>query len=94
MSCGNPHEMDCADALAKVYLYLDGEMADADCTELRHHLEECAPCLREFGLEQHFKALVTRSCGCDEAPADMKERLLVRLREVRVELTHVEYRPE
>lgn len=94
MSCGNPHDMDCSAALAKVYEYLDGEMQDDDCVELRRHIEDCAPCLREYGLEQQFKALVARSCGCDETPPDLRTKLLTRLREVRIELTHVEYQPE
>ena len=94
MSCGDPHEVDCAKALDQVYLYLDGEMPDADCSEIRRHLEECAPCLREYGLEQVFKTLVARSCGCDETPQDVRERLMVRLREVRVELATVEFQAE
>ena len=94
MSCGDPHEMDCSRAIEQVYLYLDGEMDDTDCAEVRRHLEDCAPCLRAYGLEQVVKTIVARSCGCDETPPDVKERLLVRLREVRIELAHVEYQPE
>ena len=44
MSCGDPHDMDCARAIEQVYVYLDGEMPDEDCAEVRRHLEECAPC--------------------------------------------------
>ena len=94
MSCGEPHDMDCARAIEQVYVYLDGEMPDTDCAEVRRHLEECAPCLREYGLEQAFKTLVARSCGCDETPTDVRERLLGRLREVRIELSQVEFQPE
>ncbi len=94
MSCGDAHDMDCARAIEQVYVYLDGEMPDEDCAEVRRHLEECAPCLREYGLEQAFKAAVARSCGCEEVPEDVRQRLLVKLREVRVELTQVEYLPE
>ena len=94
MTCGDPHDMDCAAAIEKVYLYLDREMPDDDCVELRRHIEDCAPCLREYGLEQQFKALVARSCGCDETPPDLRSKLLGRLREVRVELSQVEYQPE
>ena len=97
MSCGKPHDpdgVDCAQAIEKVYLYLDGEMADDDCATLRRHIEDCASCLREYGLEQAFKTLVARSCGCETTPPEVKERLMVRLREVRVELTQVEFRPE
>ena len=96
MSCGcdDPHEVDCARVIDQVYLYLDGEMPDTDCAEVRRHLEDCAPCLREYGLEQVFKTIVARSCGCDETPPDVRERLLVRLREVRTELAHAEFHPE
>lgn len=94
MSCGNPHEMDCGKALDDVYLYLDGEMADADCAEVRAHLEECAPCLRAYGLEQLVKTVIARSCGCEETPVEVRERLMVRLRTVRVELSQREYQPE
>jgi mycothiol system anti-sigma-R factor len=80
--------------IEQVYLYLDGELPDGDSTEVRQHLEDCAPCLREYGLEQVFKTLVARSCGCDETPPEVKERLLGRLREVRMELAHVEFQPE
>jgi mycothiol system anti-sigma-R factor len=94
VSCGDPHDVDCSRVVEQVYLYLDGEMADADCATVRRHLEECADCLREYGLEQVFKALVARSCGCDETPVDLRERIVTRLRTARSELTHIEYRPE
>ena len=94
MSCGEPHDVDCSRVIEQVYLYLDGEMSDTDCATVRRHLEECAGCLREYGLEQVFKALVARSCGCDEMPVEARERLVARLRTVRVELTQVEYQPE
>jgi len=93
-SCDDPTGMDCAAAIEKVYLYLDGEIPDDDCTQLRQHIEDCAPCLREYGLEQQFKALVARSCGCESPPPELKQKLLTKLREVRVELMQLEYRPE
>ena len=52
MSCGNPHETPCTEVLDRVYWYLDGEISDADCESIRQHLDECGPCLREFGLEE------------------------------------------
>jgi mycothiol system anti-sigma-R factor len=94
MSCGNPHEVDCSEVIEQVYLYLDGEIDDVARHKVREHLDECAPCLRQFGLEQDFKALVARCCGGDIAPHGLKERLIVRLQEVRVELGTIEYRAE
>jgi len=94
MSCGNPHEIDCAEVIEQVYLYLDGEIDDEGRTKVRQHLDECAPCLRQFGLENEVKALVARCCGGDVAPDGLKDRLLVRLQQVRIELATVEYRAE
>ena len=68
MSCGNPHETPCTEVLDRVYGYLDGELADLDCAKIRQHLDECGPCLREYGLEEAVKRVVQKHCGCDPAP--------------------------
>jgi len=86
MSCGEPHETDCSEVLQRVYEYLDGEMNQLDLVKIRQHLEECAPCLRQYDLDIALKALVRRSCGCDKAPAELRERILVRITEARLEL--------
>ncbi|HTW21164.1 MAG TPA: mycothiol system anti-sigma-R factor [Mycobacteriales bacterium] len=94
MSCGNPHEVDCVEVIRQVYLYLDGEIGDSAKAEVREHLDECGPCLREFGIEQEVKALVARCCGSDLAPEHLKQRIRVKLEEVRLEISTVEYRAE
>lgn len=94
MSCGDPHGVDCREVLAKVYLYLDAEAGDADIHLIREHLDECAPCLRAFGLEQEVKALVARCCGSDLAPPALRVRVLARLQTVRVEIGQREFLAE
>ena len=94
MSCGTPHDVDCSEVIEQVYLYLDGEIDEATRQKVRVHLDECSPCLRQFGIEQEVKALVARCCGGEAAPDTLKLRLIERLQQVRVELTSVEYRPE
>ncbi len=94
MSCGQPHEADCREVLERVYFYLDGEIDGESHDNIRLHLEECAPCLRQYGLEQEVKALVARCCGADPAPDGLRQRVMVRLREVRLEIDQVEYRAE
>ena len=94
MSCGEPHETPCSEVLEAVYLYLDGEQDTAHREQVRIHLDECAPCLRQYGLEQAVKALVARSCGRDHAPTDLRDRVLLRIQQVRVEIEQVEYRAE
>ena len=94
MSCGEHHDTPCDEVLEKVWIYIDGEMSDSDCHTIKHHLDECSPCLRKFGIEQEVKALVARSCGSDHAPEDLKDRIRVKLTEVRIQTTTVEFRSE
>jgi mycothiol system anti-sigma-R factor len=94
VSCGNPHDIDCREVIEQVYLYLDGEMADDECAHIRQHLDECSPCLREYGVDQDIKALIARKCGCDTAPSELRVRVLARLQSVRIEIDHREFRAE
>ncbi|HEX3707409.1 MAG TPA: mycothiol system anti-sigma-R factor [Mycobacteriales bacterium] len=94
MSCGNHHDVDCIEVIRQVYLYLDGEIDDAHCNEVRQHLSECGPCLRQFDIEQEVKALVGRCCGGEVAPDGVKDRLRAKLAEVRIEITSVEFSAE
>ncbi|MEQ4303353.1 mycothiol system anti-sigma-R factor [Plantactinospora sp. B6F1] len=91
MSCGEPHETDCREVLTEVYLYLDLECADERRNRIRQHLDECSPCLREYGIEQEVKALVARCCGNETAPAELRERLRVRLADLVFETDSREY---
>ncbi|WP_436773562.1 mycothiol system anti-sigma-R factor [Yinghuangia sp. YIM S09857] len=86
MSCGDHHEVDCSEILGRLYEYIDNELADADCGDIRTHLDECSPCLEKYGLEQHVKALVQRCCGCDDVPVDLRSKVLARIREVKVQV--------
>jgi mycothiol system anti-sigma-R factor len=61
-------------------------MSADDCEHIRQHLDECGPCLREFGLEEAVKRLVAKHCGCDPAPTDLRSKVLVRIRQVQAEM--------
>jgi mycothiol system anti-sigma-R factor len=90
MSCGNPHEVDCSEILGLVYEYIDNELDLTDCAKVRQHLDECGPCLEMYGLEEEVKALVHRSCGCDEVPRDLRGKVLTRIQQVRLEIVQIE----
>jgi mycothiol system anti-sigma-R factor len=83
MSCGRPHDKDCSEVLGELFLFLDNELDSASKDDIRQHLEECGPCLAEYGLEQVVKALVARSCG-EHAPERLRQRVLVQIRQVSV----------
>jgi mycothiol system anti-sigma-R factor len=86
MSCGDPHETDCREVLDRVYEYLDGEMDSLNTDRFRQHLDECGPCLRQYDLDVALKALLRRSCACEQAPQELRARIMVRITEVRMEL--------
>lgn len=93
MSCGDPHDVDCRDVLEAVYLYLDGETDQDALAAIRLHLDECSPCLREFGIEREVKLLIARSCA-ETAPDSLRDAVVERIRVVRAELLAVEYRAD
>lgn len=86
MSCGNHHETPCVEVITRVYEFIDDELPSSDCAKIKQHLDECGPCLREYGIEEEVKALVRRSC-CDPAPAELKAKVLMRLSQVRIEIS-------
>ncbi|HEY6422852.1 MAG TPA: mycothiol system anti-sigma-R factor [Pseudonocardiaceae bacterium] len=82
MSCGDPHDTDCSEVLAQLWLFLDNECHRERRELLQRHLDECGPCLEEFGLEGHLKALLARKCGGDHAPDALKQRLRKSIQEI------------
>jgi mycothiol system anti-sigma-R factor len=89
MSCGKPHETDCSEVLAEVWLFLDHECDAARRKLLERHLDECQPCLAEYGLDEKLKKLLATKCAGDRAPAELKERLRASIRQTVMEQAQV-----
>ncbi|WP_236789201.1 mycothiol system anti-sigma-R factor [Amycolatopsis sp. GM8] len=84
----NPHEaksgqdeVHCEQALAEIYLLLDSECSAERDAELRRHIEDCPPCLAEYGIDAALKQLLARKCGGDQAPAELKHKLRASIRQ-------------
>jgi mycothiol system anti-sigma-R factor len=86
VSCGNPHETDCREVLDRVFEFLDGEMGQLDVARIKEHLDECGPCLRQYDLDVVLKSLLRRSCVCEQAPQELRQKILVRITQVRLDL--------
>jgi mycothiol system anti-sigma-R factor len=84
MSCGKHHETDCSVVLERLAFFVDHELADADTAQIQQHLDECQPCLDMLLFEQRMKTQLARSCA-EPCPDSVRERVLLRIREVRVE---------
>lgn len=92
MSCGKPHETDCSEVLAEVWLFLDQECDKQRRMLLEKHLDECSPCLEQYGIEEHLKVLLAKKCGGDHAPEELKQRLRDKIRMTVAEHTDVDTR--
>jgi mycothiol system anti-sigma-R factor len=84
----------CDDVLSHVFEFLDRETDDARRAVIAEHLEDCSPCLRQFGIEQEFKALVRRRCGGDAPPPGLRDRIKVQLTSVTFEEDGTQVRVE
>ena len=83
---GEPIEIkSCDDVLTHVFEFLDHETDDSRRAVIAEHLEDCSSCLREFGIEQEFKALVRRRCGGDKPPVGLRDRIKLQLTSVSFE---------
>jgi mycothiol system anti-sigma-R factor len=71
---------ECAELIAEVWTLLDGECTAETRQKLKQHLDECPPCLRLFGIEEQFKALIANKCSGDRAPEGLRERLRLEIR--------------
>jgi mycothiol system anti-sigma-R factor len=65
-------------------------MEASGCHEIREHLDECGPCLREYGLEEAVKRLVHKCCGHEDVPGELRTKVLTRIAAVRAEIEGTE----
>ena len=86
MSCGNPTRPTAARSSTRSTSTSTSNAPTSGATLIRHHLDECSPCLREYGIEQEVKALVARCCGGEKAPEALRERLRAKLNELVVQV--------
>lgn len=82
----DPSASECADFLEQIVYFLDNELDTADCAAVRVHLDTCNPCLEKYDLQRTVKAVVARSCS-EAAPADLRARVMMRVREVQIRIS-------
>jgi mycothiol system anti-sigma-R factor len=77
---------ECADYLEQIVYFIDNELDAADCAAVRAHIDTCNPCLEKYDLQRTVKSVVARSCA-EVAPSELRERVLLRIRAVQVQIT-------
>jgi mycothiol system anti-sigma-R factor len=66
--------MNCREALAKIYEFLDKD-GTIPLKEIETHLDWCRPCWDRFEFEKQLKALVQKSCCKETCPDSLKEKI-------------------
>jgi mycothiol system anti-sigma-R factor len=66
--------INCRQALHRVYDFLDGEITPETRDQIARHLDKCAPCLRAFGFETEIRRLLADKCR-DKVPEELKTRI-------------------
>ena len=77
---------ECVDYLEQIVYFIDNELDEADCAAVRAHIDTCNPCLAKYDLQRTVKSVVARSCA-EAAPMELRERVLLRIRAVQVQIT-------
>lgn len=67
-------ELDCREALHRIYHFLDGEITVDRRAAIESHLNGCSPCLQMFGFEAELRKVI--ACKCREAvPDGLRQRI-------------------
>jgi mycothiol system anti-sigma-R factor len=67
-------DLDCNETIERLYHYLGGELTDERRTEIRLHLDECAPCVGAFDFESDLRKLIANRCK-DHVPESLRQRV-------------------
>jgi mycothiol system anti-sigma-R factor len=72
--------MNCHEAYAQLYTFIDGETTAVRRLRIRWHLRRCPPCGDGFRFEERLKVRI-RQCSGDEMPPELASRLMTFIRE-------------
>jgi mycothiol system anti-sigma-R factor len=71
----------CAEAVERLWAYLDGELTAEDKAALEEHLSFCRVCCGEVEFAEELRGFLARSAG-EELPDAVRSRLLTTLDEL------------
>lgn len=71
----------CAEAVERLWAYLDGALAPADKAALEEHLGFCRVCCGEAEFARELRGFLARSAA-EELPEDVRARLIASLDEL------------
>jgi mycothiol system anti-sigma-R factor len=70
----------CQEALEELYTFLDGELTVEKREHIRHHLDDCNPCLGAYDFEAELRMVISAKCK-EPVPESLKDKILRALEE-------------
>lgn len=74
-------KLTCAQTFARLDEYLDRELTPMELAEVAQHLEACATCAGEFGVEAQLLDEIRRKLRRIRAPAELLAKISARLQQ-------------
>ena len=71
--------VDCEQALAEIYTYLDGELTDEKRTLIAGHLEGCNPCIEVYDFEAELRVVISTRARHEAVPETLRMRIAEKL---------------
>jgi mycothiol system anti-sigma-R factor len=75
---GHDHQADCAEAVERLYYFLDGELTIERRAVIQRHLDECADCIEAYEFEAELRLAVSRGCR-EQVPDELRQRIALAL---------------
>ncbi len=71
-----PLDIDCREALDRLYEYLDEELTPIRAEEVRLHIEKCAPCFQLSSFEDTYLRFLEARTRARRAPDALRKKIL------------------
>ncbi len=71
--------MNCREALARLYDYLDSELSTEENQQIKTHLDVCGNCLSKYQLEEDFNKLVKQKVKSESDVIKLKAKVLAEI---------------
>lgn len=68
------NEKNCADAVERLYPYLDSEIGRLAQMKIRWHLRKCEPCAGAFSFQAGLSVVITEALA-EDCPPEVVDRL-------------------
>lgn len=72
--------MSCREAVQKLWEYVDQELDEAACEQVRAHLDRCRHCFPHYDFQRAYREFMA-SCRSGCAPPELRRRIFLSLLE-------------